>query len=273
VSRAPLLFTSCQAPIAEKLCAGIVEHVGRRLGRDVAFVDGMPWEERLREFDAGRIDVCWMCGLPYVWRADGREKGIELLAALVPAGDRYEGRAQYFSDVVVRRDSPWSSFAGLEGAIWAYNEPTSHSGFNATRQRLAQMNKERGFFGAVVMAGSHESSLRRLLAGEVDATAVDSTVLDLVAQRDPEVVQRLRTIECFGPSPSPPWVIGRGLPEPLRAEIRAALLDMAGDAAGRHVLAAGLVARFAAVTDADYDPVRRIAREAQAVDLSGAAAP
>jgi hypothetical protein len=48
---------------------------------------------------------------------------------------------------------------------------------------------------------------------------------------------------------------------------------MAEDAAGREVLAAGLVARFAAVTDEDYDPIRRSAREAQAVDLGGAAAP
>jgi phosphonate transport system substrate-binding protein len=269
VSRTPLFFTSCQAPIAEKLCGGIVAYVGRRLGRDVAFIDAIPWEERLREFDSGRIDVCWMCGLPYVWRADGGEAGVELLAALVPAGARYEDRPRYFSDVVVRRDSRWSCFADLEGATWSYNEPTSHSGFNATRQRLARMGKERGFFGAVVMAGSHESSLQRLLAGEVDATAVDSTVLDLFAQRDPEGAQRLRTIDGFGPSPSPPWVIGRGVPEPLRAEIRAALLGMAEDAGGRDVLAAGLAARFAAVADADYDPVRRSAREAQAVDLSG----
>jgi phosphonate transport system substrate-binding protein len=265
----PLLFTSCQAPIAEPLCAGIVDSLGRRLGREVELVNGIPWEERLRAFDAGRIDVCWMCGLPYVWRKDGGEADLELLAAPVGYGPRYEDRPQYFSDVVVRRDSRWTSFADLEGATWSYNEPSSHSGFNATRHRLAQMGKERGFFGEVVMAGSHEASLQRLLAGEVDATAVDSTVLELVVQRDPEVSQRLRTIACLGPSPSPPWVIARAVPAALREEIRAALLDMHEDAAARDVLAAGLVARFASVTDADYDPVRRMAREAQGVDLTG----
>ena len=167
----------------------------------------------------------------------------------------------YRSDLIVREDAPYSKLEDTFGARAGWTVSHSHSGFNATRQRLARMGKERGFFGAVVMAGSHESSLQRLLAGEVDATAVDSTVLDLFAQRDPEAAQRLRTIDCFGPSPGPPWVVGRGVPEALRAEIRAALLGMAEDGAGREVLAAGLVARFAAVTDADYDPIRLGARE------------
>jgi phosphonate transport system substrate-binding protein len=262
--RDPLRFTSCQAPIAEALCAGIVEYVGRRLGREVEFVDGMPWEDRLRAFDAGRIDVCWMCGLPYVWRADGGAD-LELLGALVPAGPRYEDRPQYFSDVVVRRESRWTAFADLEGATWSYNEPGSHSGFNATRHRLAQMGRERGFFGAVVMAGSHESSLQRLLAGEVDATAVDSTVLDLVIQRDPAVADRLRSISCLGPSPSPPWVIGPRVPEHVRRATRTALVEMHEDDSARRVLEAGLVVRFAPVTDADYDPIRRMALEARTV--------
>ena len=149
-----LRFTSCQAPVAEAFCAGVARFVGEYLGIAVEFVDGIPWQERLSEFDAGRIHVCWMCGLPYVWRADRPDATVELLAALVPAEPRYAGRAVYFSDVVVRRDSPWWSFAELEGRTWAYNEETSHSGYNATRHRLAQMGRDRGFFGRVWPRGA-----------------------------------------------------------------------------------------------------------------------
>jgi phosphonate transport system substrate-binding protein len=262
-----LLFTSCQAPVAERFCASVAEYFGRRLGIAVEFIDGIPWPDRQREFDAGRIHVCWMCGLPYVWRADGADASMELLGALVAAGPRYADRPVYFSDVVVKRDSPWSSFDDLEGATWAYNEPSSHSGYNATRHRLARMGRERGFFGKVVMAGSHESSLRLLLDGAVDATAVDSTVLDLVCQTDPGVGERLRSVASFGPSPSPPWVIGRAVPEELRAAVRTALLTMSADPRGRAVLASGLASRFAAITDADYDPIRRMARDCAQVDL------
>ena len=263
----PLRFTSCQAPIAEAFGAGVASYVGQILGTAVEFVDEIPWPERLREFDAGRIHVCWMCGLPYVWRTDRLESSVELLAAPVAAGPRYADRPVYFSDVVVRHDSSWSSFAALEGASWAFNEETSHSGYNVIRHRLAQMGRDRAFYGNVVASGSHEASLRRLLDRDVDATAIDSTVLDLLHRRDASLASRIRVIETFGPSPSPPWVVARTVPRALRAEIREALLAMSDDPGGRDVLRSGMVSRFAMVTDADYDPIRRMAREAEHIEL------
>jgi phosphonate transport system substrate-binding protein len=262
-----LRFTSCQAPVAEAFCAGVARFVGDSLGIPVEFVDGVPWQERLREFDAERIHVCWLCGLPYVWRADRPEPSLELLAALVPAAPRYADRAVYFSDVVVRRDSPWRSFAEIEGARWAYNEETSHSGYNATRHRLAQMGRDRGFFGTVVATGSHEASLRMLSDGDVDASAVDSTVLELLHRQDPSLMGRLRVVESFGPSPSPPWVIARTVPDDLQAALRGALLAMASDPRGRGVLASGMASRFAIVADSDYDPIRRMAQAGDRVEL------
>ena len=261
-----LAFTSCQAPIAEAFAARVAAYVGESLGIPVRFVDEIPWQERLLEFDAGRIHVCWMCSLPYVWRSEQPEPPAPL-GAFVPLGERYADQPLYFSDVLVRRDSSWSSFAGLEGATWAYNEETSHSGYNAARHRLAQLGRRRGFFGKVIASGSHETSLRLLLAGEVDACAVDSTVLDLLERRDPGLLSCLRVIETLGPSPSPPWVVSRTVAGPLREAIRGALLGLSGDPQGRAVLASGLAARFAATTDADYDPIRLLARQAQSVAL------
>ena len=261
-------FTSCQAPAAEAFCSAVAAYVGERLGIPVEFVDDLPWRERLRAFDAGRIHVCWMCGLPYVWRSDRKtDPGLELLAAPVMEGRRYDDRPVYFSDVVVRSDTRCRSFAELEGTAWAYNEETSHSGYNVTRHRLARMGRARGFFGRVVVAGSHEAALRLLLAGRVDASAIDSTVLDLLRRRDPSLAGRLRTIDTFGPSAMPPWVVSRTVPRALRRALREALLTMSGDARGRTALAAGMVARFAPVRDRNYDPIRRMAREADRVQL------
>jgi len=245
----------------------VAAYVGERLEIAVEFIDGIPWQERLREFDAGRIQVCWLCGLPYVWRADRTDPSLELLGALVAAGPRYRDRPVYFSDVIVRRESRCSSFADLEGTTWAYNEDTSHSGYNAPRHRLAEMGRDRGFFRRVVAAGSHEASLRLLLDGEVEATAIDSTVLELLARQDPSIKRRLRIVESLGPSPSPPWVVANTVCHELRGAIRDALLTMSGDPLGRTVLAAGLVSRFAVVTDADYDPIRRMTQEAERVEL------
>jgi phosphonate transport system substrate-binding protein len=264
---APLLFTSAMAPAAEPFCARVTAYVGRRLGIATHLVSDVPWEERLSRFDDGLIHVCWLCGLPYVTRARDGARPLDLLAALVPIGARYGGRPVYFSDVVVRRDSRFLSFEDLEGTSWAYNEPTSHSGYNVTRRRLAAMGRDGAFFARVIMSGSHEASLRLLLAGAVEATAVDSTVLDLVGRDDPNTAQALRTIATFGPSPAPPWVIARDVPEPLKAQVRAALVSMHQDAEGAEILASGLAAGFAAVSDLDYDPIRETASEAGPVAL------
>jgi ABC-type nitrate/sulfonate/bicarbonate transport system substrate-binding protein len=58
---------------------------------------------------------------------------LTLLAAPLPAGARYGGKPIYFSDVVVRRDSPYQTFADLRGVTWGYNEPGSQSGYNVVR--------------------------------------------------------------------------------------------------------------------------------------------
>jgi ABC-type phosphate/phosphonate transport system substrate-binding protein len=92
-------------------------------------------------------------------------------------------------------------------------------------------------------------------------------VLDLAREADPRLEARLRRVASFGPSPGPPWVIGRTVPSGVRAAVRRALLAMHEGAAGREVLSAGQASRFAPVTDADYDPIRRMAQESAHVEL------
>lgn len=77
----------------------------------------------------------------------------------------------------------------------------------------------RGFFRHVIESGAHSVSLEMVMAGRVDATAVDSTVLEWLSARHHDVARKLRVIETIGPSPIPPWVISRRLPERLCREI------------------------------------------------------
>jgi phosphonate transport system substrate-binding protein len=135
------------------------------------------------------------------------------------------------------------------------------------RSHLARLGGARGFFGRVVSAGSHEAALRRALSGASDASAIDSTVLELLRRREPALGPRLRVVERLGPSPMPPLVASRTVPASLRAAIRRALLGMDRTAEGRAVLGRGLASRFATVRDRDYDAVRRMAREAAEIEL------
>jgi phosphonate transport system substrate-binding protein len=168
---------------------------------------------------------------------------------------------------VVHRDSSFQSFADLRGASWAYNEPGSQSGYNITRYHLATLGETSGYFGQVIKAGAHQVALQMVLKRQVDASAIDSTVLETELQREPGLGQRLRIIEVLGPSPIPPWVISKKVPQALRQALREALVGMAQDPAGQVILAAGQMARFAQVEDRDYEPIREMARLAMSVTL------
>jgi phosphonate transport system substrate-binding protein len=262
-----LKVASLMAENADFVVAGIVRYLDDRLGAGAKLVADRPWQERQEMLDAGRVHAAWICGLPYVQRADQPDSRIELLAAPVMRGERYQDRPIYFSDVVVRRDSEFRSFADVRGGSWAYNEPGSHSGYNVVRYHLATMGETWDYFDRVVESGAHQTSLRMILEGEIDASAIDSTVLELELEKDPAISSKIRVVETLGPSPIPPWVILRSLPERRRETVRELLIGMDEDDEGRAILAEGPVARFAYVEDSDYDPIRRMAREAAVVSL------
>src|SRR5436190_7389497 len=182
-------------------------------------------------------------------------------------GARYEGRPVYFSDVVVRRDSSFQSFADLRGASWAYNEPGSQSGYNLIRCHLARLGERAGYFGRVVEAGAHQASLQMVLSGAVDASAIDSIVLELELKLRPDLAPLLWVVETLGPSPIPPAVVSTRVPTPIRRSLRQVLLEMDQNEAGRRILRAGIVARFVETADAAYDPIRAMAAKAELVHL------
>lgn len=263
-----LRITSCMADNAEATCRAITQYLGGKLGIATEFVDCIPWQERERQLDAGLIHVCWICGLPYVWKADAADSVVEASVAPVMAAERYADSPVYYSDIVVRRDSAYRHFADLRGASWAYNEANSHSGFNVVRHHLATLGETGGYFSRAVESGAHQRSLSMIVNAEVDASAVDSTVLEAEFTYSPLLRDKIRVIGTLGPSPMPPWVLHKSLPPELRAGIRDTLLAMHTDDTGKHILAQWGMAHFAAVDDAAYDPIRTMAQQADGITLA-----
>ncbi|MBI1881274.1 MAG: PhnD/SsuA/transferrin family substrate-binding protein [Chloroflexi bacterium] len=211
----------------------------------------------------------FICGLPYVRLAEQNPAPVELLAAPVLQGERYQGHPVYFSDVIVRRDSPFQAFSDLRGCVWAYNEPGSHSGYNVTRYRLAQLGETQGYFSRVVKAGSHQNALRLVCKGQVDASAIDSQVLAIELRDHPELAPQLRVIDVLGPSPIQPVVAARQLPDSVKANVQAVLLAMSADPTAKAGLAPGFVEGFAPVKDTDYNAIREMITLAEIVRLTG----
>jgi phosphonate transport system substrate-binding protein len=247
----PLRFATFLAPNMAPVYRFLAERMGERLGRRVELVVGGSFDQ----FERGQADLGVICGLPYVWLADRRPAPVQPLAAPVLAGDRYGGRPVYYSDVIVRRDSPITSLEELGGCSWAYNEPASHSGHAATLYSLVRMGARPGFFGRVVEAGFHQRAIRLVHAGAVDAAAIDSQVLAVELRDHPELAG-LRVIGAFGPSTIQPVVAASHLPDPLKDEVRELLTELGDDPTARPALDHGLIDRFRPVNDGAYDDIR-----------------
>ena len=185
----------------------------------------------------------------------------------VPAGARCDSRPGYFSHVIVRCDSAFSSLRDLRGGRWAYNESRSHSGFNVVRAHLAGLGEVSGFFGRAIEAGSHLKAMQMVVGEEVDGAAIDSTVLQWVGEREARLREQVRVIDVLGSSPMPPSVVSTRVDKPVRQRLRRLFLTMHETGAGREILARGGLDRFVAAADQDYNPIRVMARAAERVSL------
>jgi phosphonate transport system substrate-binding protein len=126
------------------------------------------------------------------------------------------------------------------------------------------MGARPGFFTRVVQAGFHQRAIRLVAHGRVDGAAIDSQVLAGELRDHPQLADRLRVVDTFGPSTIQPVVASSRLPDRLKDEVRELLVELGNDPSARPTLAHGFVERFAAVDEAAYDDIRAMLATIQA---------
>jgi phosphonate transport system substrate-binding protein len=246
---------------------GTYEYIARYIGEKVNCPITLRVGQSFDEFTERQIDVAFICGLPYVRMASQHNCPIELLAAPVLIGKRYQHRPIYFSDVIVRSESPYSNFDDLGGCVWAYNERASHSGCNLVCYSLLERGKSSDYFGKTVKSGSHLRSLEMVLEGKVDAAAIDSHLSDLLHSRDKGLARKLRVVDVLGPSSIPPVVVSKRLDNKLKCKLQDAFIEMHLDDCSVRQLREGLIERFVTVRDEDYGNIREMLEKVEGVEF------
>ena len=215
-------------------------------------------------FYRGEADVGFMCAPPFFWLRELRDPPVELLpAAPVFRDGRMPGQPAYFSEVIVHRENPIRSFLELRGCSWAYNDVCSLSGYYNLLKKLAEMNEDGSFFGRMCCSESHLRSIELVARGEVDAAAIDSNVLRIKLRSAPDLRERLRIIESWGPFPIQPVVLRSSLHPELKDRLRAALLTIGADPCTPNTFDGFGLERFAPVTYEHYASEERALRECE----------
>ncbi len=245
----------------------VVDCLAKVTGLPAQIVTGL--DDQHTAFAAGELDAAFCCGLPYVQAAGS---AVALLGAPVMAAPRYGDRPVYFADVIVRRDSAFQTLPDLRGAVFAYNQPQSFSGYVLPRHHLLALNESLVFFSAAVATGSHAASLDWVETGRADCAAIDSVVLEMELRQKPERAHSFRVVASIGPAPMPPVIASSRLPAETFARLREALLNLHTRPEGLAILQAAGLARFASVSDDDYDGIRQRLRELAAAGVESAPA-
>ena len=122
------MFATYLAPCIEPVYEFVATRVGEKLHRPTRLIVG----ESFDQVRKAEVDFAFLCGLPYVRLRRENAAAVEVMAAPIVQGERYDERPVYFSDVIVPANSPAQTFDDLRGRSWAYNEPDSHSGYLIT---------------------------------------------------------------------------------------------------------------------------------------------
>lgn len=255
----PIRFASFLGDNAFEFYRQVVEHIGQ--------VSGLP-TEMLTDVSAGmdtlfneaRLEAAFGCGLPYVWKAAEAQPSVRLMAAPVLPAVRYHDQPIYFSDVIVRSSSTYQTFEDLRGAVFAYNQIVSFSGYVLPLHYLVQTGRASGFFGQTVASGSHAVSMDWVETSRAEAAAIDSVVLDMELKQRPQRAAAFRVIESLGPAGMPPVTVATRLKEVEYTRLTQALVTMHQHPIGQTILANGGIRRFAPVTDKNYDDIRQMLR-------------
>lgn len=199
-----------------------------------------------------KLDIAFICGLPFVQLNRFVPGKLQAIVAPVMQASRYGDRPVYFSDIIVKADSNFTTFNDLAGKTFCYNDPGSNSGYNLMRQRLMHSGYPIRFFGKVIQSGSHQNSIKLVVEELADCAAIDSTVLEQQLRDSPQLANHLRVIESIGSCPMPPVVASARL-ESYIQELQSALCQP--DHELQSAMEQAHIRRYDVVQPEDYAPL------------------
>ncbi len=216
--------------------------------RDIALVQRRTYEEITGMLLEGGLDAAWLCGYPFLQHVGA----LALLAVPV-----WRGRPLYRSYLIVARDDPAAGLADLRGALHAFSDPNSNSGYLVTATDLIRMGERvESFFSRTIFTYGHRNVVRAVAHGLTRSGSVDGYVWEALARLEPALTERTRVISRSEWLGFPPICARREAvsSEPLRAFERA-LLTMDATPRGREALAALQLDGFTRASVSLYDGI------------------
>lgn len=230
----------------------LLAYLGRRLNKDLEFVQRKTYGEIDELLRRGEIDLAFICSGPYV---AGKERfGFESLAVPEVHGSHF-----YRSYLIVNKDSTYHHLEELKGHTFAFTDPDSNTGKLVPTYWLAEMNQRpETFFSRIVYTYSHDNSIMAVARNLVDGATVDGLIWEFYQEKNPAFTSKTRIIKKSEPYGIPPLVASKNLPVEFKEHIRKILFSMHQDPEGQKILTELMIDRFIPPKEEWYENLRQM---------------
>ena len=229
--------------------APLANHLGERLGREVALVTSKDFDSFWKGVTQQQYDIVHYNQYHYIRSAQAYQ---------VIAHSQEFGKDAVAGALYVRRDSGITEVSQLRGRTIIFGGgKDAMLSYIAPQYLLMQAGLKEGDF-KTELAVNPPNALIALYHKQADAAGGGDILIDLPVVRKAIDAQQLRILATTEPLLFLPWAVKRSMPAKLRQSIQAILVDLKSNASGREILRAAGTTEFGKAGDRDYEPHRRM---------------
>jgi phosphonate transport system substrate-binding protein len=223
-----------------------------KLGRPVEFVQRDSYRETMDLLRLDKLDFAWVCDYPYLHLKDL----VRLLA--VPLN---QGRPYYRSYLIVAANDQRQSMRDLKGAVFAYSDPYSNTGYLTPRYMVRELGEDpASFFKKTFFTWSHRKAIEAVATGFAQGAAFDSFFWDTLSRTRPALTAKTRIIAKSPEYGFPPFVAHRSVTVADFEAMQRALLGMKAALTGKMLLDRLNIDGFVPGERRMYDDVAKMMR-------------
>ncbi|MEA5466995.1 phosphate/phosphite/phosphonate ABC transporter substrate-binding protein [Leptothoe sp. PORK10 BA2] len=228
--------------------AKLAEYLEKTLDKEIELVVTTDYSSMIEAASNGRLDLAYFGPLSYVLAKT--KSDLEPFAARLE-----DGSTSYTSVIIGNVEAGIDQVGDIEGQTVALGDPASTSSRLFPELTLANAGLKSGEHYEAVFLGAHDAVALAVQNGNAQAGGLSRPIFESLVEAgtiDPEKVTVIAESE---PIPQYPWTLRADLDPQLKDEIRTAFLALEDDA----ILGPFEADGFAAMTDGDYDGIRKAA--------------
>jgi ABC-type phosphate/phosphonate transport system substrate-binding protein len=236
-------------PQVAALWRGLLAAVVGKAGEPIDIVDHAPPAPISELWNRGDKAAVFMCGLPYSLA----KLRPALVVAPIPSPPAFGGHACYWTDFVVRADSPFQALEQTFGYRLALTTPESQSGYAAPLHALMAHGGSKPLYREIIEPRfTPMGALTAVIENRAEVAPLDSYALALLAKYAPDLTAQVRVIKSTEPT-AVPALVASG---PASPKLTAAFLAAGADPETRALMDQLLLGSFARPEVKAYDALR-----------------